>query len=132
MVVAKTDTNWADPNYVVRIEVATGQEPRVDVPPADNFEAIAYVPERRQVLLCRKRDDAAPGIKPKAGPVEAEHLLLDPETGEATVVQGEFWPFHQQSARPFQPTGRRPEAWVALAVDPQRLDSDTRVGRYSA
>ncbi len=104
-VVAKTDTNWADPNYVVRVNLATGKSFRVDVPPADTFNLVAYVSGHSKILLMHVRDQETYHDRKPIGPAQPEYRLLDPATGATDVVQGEFEPLSEQELRPLQPAG---------------------------
>lgn len=126
-VVAKTDGTWAEPNYVVRVDLMNGRPYRVNVSAADTFNPVAYVPAHKRVLLVRKRDDETGSGRIPVGPEKAEFLLLDPATGGSNVVTGEFTPFLHQGTRPLQSTGKEDEVWAAL---PDSGVRSTTVGRY--
>jgi hypothetical protein len=127
-VIAKTDSNWAEPNYVVRIELATGRTFRLNVPVADTFNPVAYVPTHRKVLLERARDEAETGSSQRpVGPDRPEFRLLDPATGATEIVTGSFEPLFDQSIRPLQPTGKPDEVWAARFNEKSEA---TQVGRY--
>jgi hypothetical protein len=127
-VIAKTDSNWAQPNYVVRIELASGRTFRLDVPVADTFNPVAYVPAHRRVLLERARDEVETGSSQRpVGPARPEFRLLDPATGATEIVTGSFEPFFDQSIRPLQPTGKPDEVWAARF---DQKSEATQVGRY--
>lgn len=125
-VVAKADDSWAEPNHLFLVDLARRKVTRVNVPAADTFNPVAYVPAHRKILLLRARDtelgtdtDRAP-----VGPSQPEFRLLDPATGHTEVVSGEFEPLVSQSIRPLQPTGRPNEVWAA------RFNSTCEIGRY--
>jgi len=44
VVAAKTDPTWANPNYVIRFNIETGQEFRVNLEPGDEFGPTIYLP----------------------------------------------------------------------------------------
>jgi len=127
VVVAKTDSHWGDPNYVVRVNPRTGREFRVNLEPADQFDPIAFIAIHDKVLLRRAKDDD--GLTKKTiGPQRPEYYLLDPATGETRLVSGEFAPLRQEGKRFLQPTGKANEFWAAI---PDREKNQTQVGRYN-
>lgn len=125
VVAAKAETDWSRPNEVVRLNLKTGREHRVQIPPADEFEPVAYVAARGKVLLRRAGDTYN---RQTVGPAAPEFYLLDAATGRAEPVAGVFEPLVQEGGRPLQPTGRPGEFWAAL---PDREKNETRVGRYA-
>jgi len=120
-VAAKTNTDWSEPNFVYRIDLASGKEFKVSVPAADTLNPVAFIPSHNKVLLLRARDD-------KVGPNRAEYRLLDPATGATQVVSGRFEPWGQQSYRPLQPSGSPDEVWAAIYNIQKEV---TEVGRYN-
>lgn len=128
VVVAKTDSNWADPNYVVRINLRTGREFRVNLEPADQFDPVAFLAVHDKVLLRRAKDDYGPTSKKSAGPDRPEYYLLDPTTGETHLVSGEFAPLRQEGKRLLQSTSKANESWAAI---PDHEKNQTQVGRYN-
>lgn len=123
---AEAQSHWGKPNDVVRFNLTTGQEYRVALPPAGQFEPVAYVAPHGRVLLRRARDENS--RSESAGPAAPEFYLLDAQTGRTELVSGVFEPLMRQGDRPLQPTGRPDEFWAAL---PDRQKNETRVGRYS-
>ncbi|HLL14473.1 MAG TPA: HEAT repeat domain-containing protein [Pyrinomonadaceae bacterium] len=123
---AKAESDWGRPNYVVRFNLATGREYRVNLPPAEQFEPVAYVAAHGKVLLRRACDEGSAGES--RGRASPEYYLLDAQTGRTELVPGVFAPLLQEGNRPLQPTGRTDEFWVAV---PDREKNETRVGRYS-
>ena len=124
VVVAKTDTDWSRPNYIVRFNLKTGQEFRVRLEPADEFNPVAFIPTHQKILLYRSKDIDS---KKSVGPDRPEYYLLDPATGETQLVSGEFDPLFNVDKRFLQPTTKPNEFWAAIS------DSDknqTQVGRY--
>ena len=124
-VAAKTDSDWGSPNYVVRFNLQTRREYRVDLPPADPFGSVAYVAAHNKVLLRRARYEE----KKSGAPEEPEFYLLDVATGRTQKVTGEFAPLLQEGRRSLQPTGKPFEYWAAI---PDRENNRTRVGRYNS
>jgi hypothetical protein len=125
-VAAKTDSDWARPNGVVRFDLRNNREYTVSLPPASQFEPVAYVAAHGKVLLRRARDDG--DTKDSSGPAAPEFYLLDAATGRTQAISGLFEPLLQEATRPLQPTGRPDEVWAAI---PDRSKNETRVGRYS-
>jgi hypothetical protein len=128
---AATGENWGVPNPVVRIEVATGTEHILDVPPADWFAPITYIPEFDRVLIKRMADAETFGTEKPTGPEEPEYRLLDPRTGSTEIVIGEFAPVEQQTFRALQQvsTARDDRAWVWAAI-PDHKSNTTTIGLY--
>ena len=128
-VVAKTDSSWAVPNYVVCLDLAKGTFYRLKAPAANKFYPTAYVTAHEKVLLARTRGQESPGQGPQAeGPGTTEFLLLDPATGILTDVTGEFAPFLGGSQYPQQPAKTRDEVWAAIY---RPDDETTEIGRYN-
>ena len=127
-VAAKTDTDWAQPNYVVRVNLNTGREYRVAIPAADQFEPVSYVAAHSSVLLRRAKDDNGPSLNRSVGPETPEYYLLDVATGAARLVQGVFEPLSEEGPRFLQPTSTPNEFWAAI---PDRAKNQTQVGRYN-
>lgn len=121
VVAAKTDSDWSVPNYVVRIDLQTGKETKINLPPADFFEPDAIVPAQNKVLLYRDTEPASKN--------PAEHYLLDAATGKIEPVKGEFIPLRQQTFRSLQPTENPNEFWAAVYDDKK---NQTVIGRYDA
>lgn len=127
VVLAKTDTDWSKPNYIVRFNLQTGQEFRVKVEPAPELNPVAFLPVRDRVLLRRGQDEY--DVSGKRLAVDPpEYFLLDAATGETQKVSGEFTPFLQEGKRFLQPTSQPQEFWAAI---PDEAKNQTRVGRYS-
>ena len=124
VVVAKGSDDWYDPNYIVRFDLRTGREFRVNLELADDFSPVAFIPPHGKVLLRRAQD----GSKTSVGPERPEYYLLDPASGDTRLVSGDFEPLNQRGQRFFQPTEKPHEYWVALPDDDK---NQTRLGRYN-
>ncbi|HQU85550.1 MAG TPA: hypothetical protein PKY59_20620 [Pyrinomonadaceae bacterium] len=122
-VVSKTDTNWAEPNYVVRVNLQTGKQFKVNLPPAESFYPVAFVATHNKVLLYRAKEQYS-----TLNPVPAEHYLLDVATGKTELVKGEFHPLHTLSVKPFQSAGNADEVWATVY---SRARNETEVGVYN-
>jgi hypothetical protein len=125
VVLAKADRGWAHPNHVVRFNLETRDEFRVDVPAADNFDPVAFVPARGKVLLFRSKDEEDWPDKESAGPDAPEFRLLDPASGETEIVRGEFRPWFHQTWRPLQESRTADVVWAAIPGE-----DATAVGKY--
>jgi hypothetical protein len=95
------------------------------MPPADQFDSVAYVAAHNKVLLRRASDEE----KKSSSPEEPEFYLLDVATGRTQKVTGEFAPLLQEGSRSLQPAGKPFEHWAAI---PDREKNRTRVGRYNS
>ena len=131
IVAAKTAPGkmWDVPNGVVRIHLPDKKMFNVDLPPADNFDPVAWIEARKRVLLYRQRDRQ----DWKAGPEKPEFYLLDPVTGATQKIEGEMRPFFDARRNELQPTGKPNEFWAALhssVVDPKL--QTTTIGRFDA
>ena len=127
-IAAKTDSHWGVPNYVVRFNLQTGREYRVDLPPADEFEPVAYLAAHSKVLLRRAKDDNSLTLGKSVGPDLPEYYLLDVATGRTQLSPGVFTPLLQEGKRFLQSTGKPDEFWAAI---PDRVKNQTQVGRYN-
>ena len=151
-IVTKAETNWNEPKIVVRVNLQTGREYKINVPPSDAFYPIAFVGSHNKVLLYRGKGnfmrsgettaETAEGepaeemwtpprranAKPNQSPKTAEYYLLDAATGTAQLIKGEFRPLIQQSVRPLQPTGNPGEFWAAIF---DAKANETSIGRYN-
>jgi len=122
-----SDSSWGQPNYVVRFNLETGREFRVNLEPADDFNPIVFLPSHGKVLLRRAKDQDGLNGKP-VGPDRPEYYLLTPDTGETRLVSGEFAPLLQEGNRFLQATGKTDEFWAAI---PDEVKDQTQVGRYN-
>jgi hypothetical protein len=125
LVVGKSDTDWSDPNYIVRLNLHTGREYRVNIEPANSFAPVAFLPSPGRVLLRRAKGDNA--SRP-IGPDHPEFYLLDPATGQTRLVTGNFEPLIQGGDRFLQGTEKPDEYWAAI---PDETKNETQVGRYN-
>jgi hypothetical protein len=150
VVASKVETDSGEPNGVVRVNVQTGAEFKINLPPADVFLPVAFVPAQNKILLYRAkgrvyREEGAivrydeekeyeeyyrrqNKAKPNLSPKIPEYYLLDANTGAVQPVKGEFNPLMQQTYRPLQPTANAGEFWAAVYDEKTRT---TQIGRYS-
>jgi hypothetical protein len=128
VVVAKTDSDWSKPNYVVRFNLQTGREFRIDLSPADQFDPVAFLTLHGKVLLRRAKDDYGSSSGKSIGPDRPEYYLLDVGTGETRLVSGEFAPLREEGKRFLQQAGKPEEFWAAI---PDREKNQTQVGLYN-
>lgn len=123
LVAAKADVDWSAPNYVVRINLQTGKELKIKLPPAEEFYPIAFVPAHRKFLLYRAKEAYS-----TLNPIVAEYYLLDADTGRTEAVKGEFQPLITPSFRPLQPTGKPNEFWATVY---SRAKNETDIGVFN-
>lgn len=124
VVVAKTDDHWGIPNYIVRFNVETGREFRINLEPGEDFRPLIFLPSQQKILLRRvKHEDLMTGKSDAP-----EYFLLTPDTGETQSVSGEFAPLVREGNRFLQATGKPDELWAAI-VDEAK--NQTKVGRYN-
>lgn len=126
VIVAKTDGPGAvNPGYVVRVNLQTGREFRINLPPADEFSPYATLPSLGKVLLRRAKGQ----VVTPTGPDRPEFYLLDPATGATRLVTGgDFTVLVQAGNRFLQAAGTPHEFWAAV---PDEKKNQTEVGRYS-
>jgi hypothetical protein len=126
-VIATKEGEDSEPSYIVRLNLLTGREFRVNIPAADNLFPVGFIPPLGQVLVKRaKADYMGAGAKVK-GPEKPEYYLVDPATGIARLVTGEFKPL-MYSQRFLQATEKPDEFWAAISDEKK---NQTQIGRYS-
>jgi HEAT repeat protein len=127
VVVSNSQSSWTNaPGELSRINMETGKEFKINLPPANVFVPIAYVASRDKVLLFRAggrlyvmntvsfyADFEAVDAK-NPSPKVPEYYLLDVNTGATEPVKGEFSPLEHQSYRPLQPTASAGEFWAGV------------------
>ena len=128
VVVAKADGDWGKPNYIVRFNLNTGREFRINVSSADVLYPVMFLPLHSKVLVRRMKDEDGLSARNSSGPERPEHYLLDAATGDIQLVSGEFAPLRQGNKRFLQSTGKPDEYWAAI---PNERRNQTQVGRYN-
>lgn len=131
MAKAAESETWAVPSTAVRLNLPTKEEKPVNLPPADTFHPVAWMPAQDRVLLFQEREGGGPDA---AGPEEREYSLLDPATGECERVTGEFGPLTDYNNLPLrlQPASEPNLFWATLVHEkPNRPgETDTDLGKY--
>jgi hypothetical protein len=127
-VISKSDGSWSEPNYLVRLNLETGREDLVNVEPADELSAIAFLPVHNKILVRRAKDDPQWNSGKRVGPDVPEYYLIDPKTGDAQLVSGEFAPLREEGERFLQPAEETGQYWAAI---PDRTKNQTVVVRYN-
>ena len=128
VIVTKVDDEERGPGHIVRLNLLTGREFRVDLAPADQLGAIAALPVINKVLVKRSKvDHVYAGAKQK-GPDKPEFYLLDPATGTTRLVTGLFAPLQENGSRFLQATEKPDEFWAAISDEKK---NHTQIGRYS-
>jgi hypothetical protein len=125
--VAKTDNrSWGHPQYLALIDTKTKEARRLDIASADQMAPIFATSDG--VLVYRARANAAallPDTKLN-GPEKPEHFLVDPASGKAKKVEGDFDPIPRELRSPLQPAGAD-QIW-AMKTDHWKPSSI--LGRY--
>lgn len=128
VIVTKTGEEEDEPSHIVRLNLLTGREFRVNLPPANQLDAIAALPVINKVLVKRSKMEVVyVGAKQK-GPDKPEYYLVDPANGVTRSVTGEFAPLQESGSRFLQATEKPDEFWAAI---PDEKKNHTRIGRYS-
>ena len=125
VIAAKAEESWSPPNSVVRVNLQTGKESKINLPPAEEFYPVALAAAHNKVLLYRAKETYST-LNP---PAAAEYYLLDAKTGAVEAVRGEFQPLINQETRGLQPTGKLNEFWATVY---NHRKNQTDVGVYNA
>ncbi len=108
---------------LVRINLATNKEVKVNIENLYYLQGVAYIPSVNKFLL-------APGGYYEEGiNPDGYFFMLDAETGEVKEAKGDFRVIAQQKSRPIQPTGTTDEFYAAI---PDEEKSETEIGIYNA
>ena len=83
-VVTKANGNWYEPKEIVRINLQNGRELKVNLPPADNFYAVSFLPAHNKILLYRGRGKT---ISPYQTDSSQFTKRIDYEAAEETVEE---------------------------------------------
>jgi hypothetical protein len=111
---------------LVRINLLTGKEFKLKFPAYPSYEPIAFLPALNKVLVF----GGYYSDEEESGTRTGDYYLLDPETGAAQKIKGEFRPLTQQTFRPLQPALNGSETFWAAIPDPEK--NETAVGFYQA
>jgi hypothetical protein len=122
--------NWAEPNTAVRINLETNEVLPIDLPPADNFDVVAFIPAHDRFLITRAQHSSSTASTKPVGPAEPEFHLLDPATGELERVTGTFSMLGRQTFRPLQATTATNQVWATDFFASSSSVTGTIVGRY--
>lgn len=117
----KVKKDWSEPHVLVRINLQTGRELPVNIAAAPILYADYYIAAHKKMLIARSREnDSEPD----------EYYLLDPETGAAAPVKGEFRPLSHQIVRELQAVAGAPnQFWAAIS---EEKTHSTEFGWYDA
>lgn len=148
LVITKIGDNWREPQNLVRINLQSGKEFPVNLPPADHFDAIAFISSHNKMLVHRAKrtnyynyrqnqdedeEEEKPVVQPakddkNPSPQTPEYYLLDAATGATQAVKGEFRPLESLTYRPLQATAAPDEFWAAIY---DKKAKETAIGRYN-
>jgi hypothetical protein len=106
---------------LVRYDLRTGQSSEIRLPRDGFYFPTAYIAPYRKLLITSRRAS-------DAGSASDQGYLLDPETGAAQQVRGDFRPLYNPYSHLHQPTGAPYESWSAIYDSRRDL---TIVGRYN-
>ena len=112
-------------SLLVRVNVATGKEYKVEFERFPSAIPKAFIPSINKVLVMGKYEGEGGDYDPDAA--EGPYFLLDPETGTLQPAPGEYRPLEQQTFRPLQHASKPNEFWAAL---PDTSKKETVVGIY--
>jgi hypothetical protein len=123
---------------LVRINLLTGKEFKIDLPKYVRNEAVAYIPSLNKVLLFggnyeydgegEDYEGAEEEESPETG--KGNHYLLDADTGILlNISASEVRPLKQQTYRGLQPAGTPDTFWAAI---PDENKKQTQFGIYNA
>jgi len=102
---ARGGKTWMGPNKVVRVDTRSGAVRAVAIPGADEVDPVVVTPEGVLVERASADADALPAGTKITGPAKPEHFVVDPATGRARKVEGDFDPLAWESAHVFQSAG---------------------------
>jgi hypothetical protein len=127
VVLTKEDAGENQKPYIVRLNLQTGREFRVNLTTTEDLVPVVFLPSLGKVLVRRDKSETIPpgSNKPKE-PDKRDYFLLDPATGVTRPVSGNFAPLAQVERRFLQPTEKPDEYWAAMSNDEK-----TVIGRYS-
>lgn len=128
IVAGKSDDDSSRITSVVRINLQTGKEFAVNIPPANEFYAVAFADAHNKMLLYRARDEDDRD-EDNPSPKTPEYYLLDANSGAFQLVKGEFRPLKAQTFRGLQPAGGANEFWAAIFDE---KTGATQIGFYDA
>lgn len=137
-VVSKTEEDSELPN-LVRVNLQTGREYKINLPPSEIISPVAFISSYNRVLVYQPGKAISSGgtgeaprwngdSEPEVVRAPGQYFLLDAATGLFQRVRGEFRPLEQQTYRPLQPTGVPGESWAAIY---DAKIGGTTIGRYS-
>ncbi|HVE59916.1 MAG TPA: hypothetical protein VNB22_24090, partial [Pyrinomonadaceae bacterium] len=149
VIVTKVTENWGEPQSIVRINLQTAKEFPVNLPPADIFNAVTFIPAQNKVLVYRAKrtnyygyrqnqaedeeeeKSVIPTVKDdkNPSPQTPEYYLIDAATGATQAVKGEFQPLEDLTYRPLQAAASAPDEFWAAIYD--KKAKETSVGRYN-
>jgi hypothetical protein len=142
-IASKTEEEPKEFSGIVRVNLQTGREFKINIPGSESPEPIAFIASHNKVLIYAGNSSAPDGegeavdgpapVRRGGGRIApprktSEFYLLDAATGAIQPVKGEFRPLTMQTYRPLQPTGNPGESWAAI-YDPKTRG--TNIGRYN-
>lgn len=105
-----------------RLDLRSNRLLSTTVPPADYVQPIAEIPATGKVVIACYEDHYLQ-------PTKTNFYLLDPATGAAQPIKGEFRPLEQQTFRQLQPVAGSTNFWAAI---PDEKLNKTLIGVYDA
>jgi len=116
VVIATNDSNWEKPKHLVSINLRTGRQRKINLPPTVGIEPIAFVAAHKRILVSDGNENSE------------SYYLIEPGSGEMKKVTGEFAPLRSQYLRPLQPTDKQDEVWATLV---RKKKNETEIGIYN-
>jgi hypothetical protein len=139
-IAAKTEEEPKEFDGLVRVNLQTGREFKLNLPASENSYPIAFVASHNKMLVFVEAEDepdesetpaprrAGRPARTQPRPKPSQYYLVDAATGAVQPVKGVFRPLEDQTYRPLQPTGIAGESWGAI-YDP--ATQGTTIGRYN-
>ena len=125
-IAAKYSDEEGSGNILVRINLLTNKEFKINVRQYPGLNAVAFVDSINKVLVLGHTYEY--DYQEKNSKI-GDYFLLDAETGNIEPAKSDVRPLAQQTFRPLQPSGSPNEFWAAI---PDVKKNRTQVGIYDA
>jgi hypothetical protein len=113
LIAAKTDTHWGVPNYLVKLDLQSGVEQRLNFDEADNLDPLIWLKSQQKALIVRSKDAHSYNKSKSKGPIKAEYYLYDPNSDQQERVEGDFYGISAVYENKLVPTGEPNTVWMS-------------------